>query len=160
MTKCEKTAFIQIWINVFNAKLLLVNEGIVKVYISVCRRRDLAPFSSVCWSHAKIKPFARRRTAKVAMEYWPQAPRGALPIRAKLLTLPPPPPPPIKTARGLQYTEQNFCYLRNSIMPVKPPSFSCFQMRLTNLSCNFKLLRNSEIIAMRLVEFKILAWKA
>lgn len=81
------------WINVFNAKLLLVNEGIVKFYISVCRRRDLAPFSSVCSSHAKIKPFARRRTAKVAMEYWPQAPRGALPIRAKLLTLPPPHPP-------------------------------------------------------------------
>ena len=64
------------------------------------------------------------------------------------------------TARGLQNTEQNFCYLRNGVMPVKPPSFSCFQMRLPNLSCNFKLLRNSEIIAMRLVEFKIFAWKA
>lgn len=45
-------------------------------------------------------------------------------------------------------------------MPVKPPSFSCFQMRLPNLSCNFKILRNSEIIALRLVEFKILAWRA
>ena len=45
-------------------------------------------------------------------------------------------------------------------MPVKPPNFSCFQMRLPNLSCNFKLLRNSEMIAMRPVEFKILAWKA
>ena len=27
----------------FNAKLLLVNEDIVKFYISACRRRDLAP---------------------------------------------------------------------------------------------------------------------
>ena len=43
VTKCEKTTFIQMWTNVFNAKLLLVNEDIVKFYISACRRRDLAP---------------------------------------------------------------------------------------------------------------------
>ena len=77
------------YLNVFNMKLLLVNEDIAEFYISAYGRRDRAHFSSGCWNHAKIKPFARRCTAKVATEYWPQAPRGALPIWAKLLTLSP-----------------------------------------------------------------------
>lgn len=70
------------WINVFNTKLLLVNEDIDKFYISAYKRRDRAPFSSGRWSHARIKLFARRRTAKVATKYWPQARHAALPIWA------------------------------------------------------------------------------